>query len=192
MARPREFNELKVKEALMSVFWDKGYEATSMQDLVGATGLLKGSLYGAFGDKQALYMTALAHYDHTRIQAGIEMLAGTEPTADKIANLFNGVIQAAKSGMFSGGCLLCNASVEMAPVDKKVANSVKRTIKRLQKAIESALEAEQEPGTETAALAGFIITAYLGSRVLAKAGAPLQTIIDARDGCLKCIGLQRK
>ena len=64
MARPREFDEDRVKEALTRVFWEKGYEATTMQDLVDATGLLKGSLYGAFGDKQALYMIALAHYDH--------------------------------------------------------------------------------------------------------------------------------
>ena len=54
MARPREFDEIRVKEALMKVFWEKGYEATSMQDLVDATGLLKGSLYGAFGGKKAL------------------------------------------------------------------------------------------------------------------------------------------
>ena len=46
MARPRQFEEIQVIEKLMKVFWDKGYEATSMQDLVAASGLLKGSLYG--------------------------------------------------------------------------------------------------------------------------------------------------
>jgi TetR/AcrR family transcriptional repressor of nem operon len=74
MARPRQFEEIQVIEKLMKVFWDKGYEATSMQDLVDASGLLKGSLYGAFGDKRALYLAALRHYDRTRIQAGIDML----------------------------------------------------------------------------------------------------------------------
>ena len=76
MARPRQFDEIQVIEKVMKVFWAKGYEATSMQDLVVASGLLKGSLYGAFGDKQALYMVALKHYNRTRIQAGIEMLNG--------------------------------------------------------------------------------------------------------------------
>ncbi|MCZ6578878.1 MAG: helix-turn-helix domain containing protein, partial [Gammaproteobacteria bacterium] len=85
MARPREFDEIKVKEALMRVFWEKGYEATSMQDLVEATGLLKGSLYGAFGDNRALYMVALAQYDHTRIQDAIDMLRGEGRSVDKIA-----------------------------------------------------------------------------------------------------------
>ncbi len=72
MARPRQFDEQQVIESLMKVFWEKGYEASSMQDLVAASGLLKGSLYGAFGDKQTLYLMALRHYDRTRIQAGID------------------------------------------------------------------------------------------------------------------------
>ncbi len=185
MARPREFDETRVKEALMKVFWGKGYQATSMQDLVDATGLLKGSLYGAFGDKQALYMLALAHYDHTRMQAGIDMLTGEGGAREKISNLFNLVIEAAKKGVFAGGCLLCNASVEMAPVDSAVEKSVKRTIQRLQAAITSAIKSAVKSPDDRAALSGLILSAYFGSRVLAKAGAPLHLIEDTRDRCLK-------
>jgi len=188
MARPREFDEVKVKEALMCVFWKKGYEATSMQDLVEATGLLKGSLYGAFGDKRALYMVALEHYDHTRIQDGINMLHGEGPGVDKISKLFDAVINSAKAGLFSGGCLLCNASIEMAPVDKSVGSSVKSTIRRLQSAVEAAIGSDISDPSTTSALSGFIICAYLGARVLAKAGAPLQMIIDSRDHCMQSIG----
>ena len=185
MARPREFDEARVKEALMKVFWEKGYEATSMQDLVDATGLLKGSLYGAFGGKQALYMIALAHYDHTRIQGGIDMLNGEGSATEKVARLFDAVIGAAKTGLFAGGCLLCNASIEMAPVDTKIKNSVRSTIRRLQAAVKSAIEpAIKQPGDATA-LSGVIICAYFGARVLAKAGAPLQMIVDTREQCLK-------
>ncbi len=187
MARPREFDEVKVKEALMCVFWEKGYEATSMQDLVEATGLFKGSLYGAFGDKRTLYMLALAHYDHTRIQDGIDMLRGEGPVVVKIAKLFDAVIESTKSGLYSGGCLLCNASVEMAPVDKSVGNSVKSTIQRLQSAVAAALGPEPGDSPRVSALSGFVICAYFGARVLAKAGAPLQMIIDSRDRCLQCI-----
>ncbi len=187
MARPREFEEIKVKEALMRVFWEKGYEATSMQDLVEATGLLKGSLYGAFGDKRALYMVALAHYDHTRIQHAIDMLRGEGGAVDKIARLFDAVIESTKSGLYSGGCLLCNASVEMAPVDKSVGNSVKSTIRRLQSAVAAAIGSELSDAAGVSALSGFVICAYFGARVLAKAGAPLQMIIDSRDRCLQCL-----
>ncbi|TDJ22603.1 MAG: TetR/AcrR family transcriptional regulator [Gammaproteobacteria bacterium] len=185
MARPREFDEGRVREALMKVFWEKGYEATSMQDLVDATGLLKGSLYGAFGGKQALYMIALAHYDQTRIQAGIDMLTGEDSATEKITRLFDTVIDAAKAGVFAGGCLLCNASVEMAPVDTAVENSVKSIIRRFQAAVRTAIETTVKPSVDAAALSGFIICAYFGARVLAKAGAPLQMIVDTREQCLK-------
>ena len=171
----------------MRVFWEKGYEATSMQDLVKATGLLKGSLYGAFGDKHTLYMIALEHYDQTIIKSGIDMLAGEGPVTDKIARLFNAVIEASKAGMFSGGCLLCNASVEMAPVDQSVSHSVKNTIKGLKTAVASALKSNIKHANEKEALSGFIICTYLGARVLAKAGAPLQMIEDSRDHCLQML-----
>jgi TetR/AcrR family transcriptional repressor of nem operon len=182
MARPRGFDETRVKEALMEVFWEKGYEATSMKDLVAATGLLKGSLYGAFGDKQTLYMIALAHYDRTRIQAGIDMLSGKGSAREKIARLFDSVIEAARGGVFAGGCLLCNASVEMAPVDSAVETSVKNTIRRFHAAIGSAIESTISDNT--AASSASIMSAYFGARVLAKAGAPLQMISDTRDCCL--------
>ncbi len=169
----------------MKAFWDKGYEATSMQDLVDATGLLKGSLYGAFGDKQALYMIALAHYDHTRMQAGIDMLGGKGNAVEKISRLFDAVIEAAKAGEFAGGCLLCNASVEMAPINAAVQVSVKNTIRRLQAAVNKAIEPAIKPSDDVTTLSGFIVSAYFGTRVLAKAGAPLQMIADTRDRCLK-------
>jgi len=169
----------------MKVFWEKGYEATSMQDLVAATGLLKGSLYGAFGDKRALYMMALAHYDHTRIQAGIDMLGGEGSAREKISRLFDAVIESARTSVFAGGCLLCNASVEMAPVDTAVENSVKGTIRRLQAATRTAIKSAIRQPDDAAALSGSIICAYFGARVLAKAGAPLQMIVDTRDQCLK-------
>ena len=106
-----------------------------MQDLVAASGLLKGSLYGAFGDKRALYLAALKHYDRTRIQAGIDMLDGDGSPRQKIARLFDSVIESTKRGIFAGGCLLCNASLEMAATNRPVKNEVKTTIRRLKLAI---------------------------------------------------------
>jgi len=189
MARPREFDEDQVIEALMKVFWEKGYEAASMQDLVAATGLLKGSLYGAFGDKQALYLTALRHYDRTRIQAGIDMLNSDDASAgQKVSRLFDSVIDSVEAGVFAGGCLLCNASVEMAAIDRSVGSEVKRTIRRLQVALVAALAPSGVIADEAEASAAFIISTYFGTRVLAKAGAPVRMIADARDRCLQILG----
>jgi len=185
MARPREFDEEQVIEDLMKVFWEKGYQAASMQDLVAASGLLKGSLYGAFGDKQALYLVALRHYDRTRIQTGIDMLNSEDGNSEqKVSRLFDSVIDSVETGVFAGGCLLCNASIEMAATDSSVASEVNSTIRRLQTALISTLSSPGVNAQEAKASAAFIISTYFGSRVLAKAGAPVQMIADARDRCL--------
>jgi TetR/AcrR family transcriptional repressor of nem operon len=187
MARPREFDEHQVIESLMTVFWNKGYEATTMQDLVKASGLLKGSLYGAFGDKQTLYLTALKHYNRTRIQAGIDMLNGEGSVRQKIARLFDNVIESTKRGLFAGGCLLCNASLEKAVSDKQVKTEIKTTIRRLKVAIMDALKAGNVNEDQAASLAAFIVSAYFGTRVLAKGGAPAAMIGDTRDHCLQLL-----
>jgi TetR/AcrR family transcriptional repressor of nem operon len=184
MARPREFEEQQVVENLMKVFWDKGYEATTMQDLVAASGLLKGSLYGAFGDKQALYLAALKHYNLTRIHAQVEILNGEGSVRQKITRLFDNVIEATKRGIYGGGCLLCNASLERAVADRLVKAEVKTTIRRLKVAVVDALKKEGVNEDQGASLAAFIISAYFGTRVLAKAGAPAAMIGDTRDHCL--------
>jgi TetR/AcrR family transcriptional repressor of nem operon len=187
MARPREFDEDRVIEAITCVFWEKGYEATSMQDLVQASGLLKGSLYGAFGDKKTLYMRALAHYDKTHIQSAVDMLCGNASLEQKINNLFDAVIEGVEKGVFAGGCLLCNASMEMATVDKGVQDSVNKTIQRLCKAVTIALKSNGDSSDQAEALANAIISSYFGARVLAKAGAPVQMIIDAQTASLRCL-----
>ena len=187
MARPREFDEYQVIESLMTVFWNKGYEATTMQDLVKASGLLKGSLYGAFGDKQALYLAALKHYNRTRIQVGIDMLNGEGSARQKIARLFDSVIESTKRGLFAGGCLLCNASLEKAVSDKQVKAEIKTTIRRLKVAIMDALKAGNVNEDQAASLAAFVVSAYFGTRVLAKGGAPAAMIGDTRDHCLQLL-----
>lgn len=187
MARPRKFDEQQVIENLMQVFWKKGFEATSMQDLVKASGLLKGSLYGAFGDKQALYLASLKHYNSTRIQAQVDMLNGDGNARAKIARLFDNVIDATRRDVFAGSCLLCNASLEMAVSDKLVKNEIKTTIRRLKVAIVDALKGDSVNEDRAASLAALVISAYFGTRILAKAGVPAAMIGDTRDHCLQLL-----
>jgi TetR/AcrR family transcriptional repressor of nem operon len=191
MVRPREFDENQVTEAIMMVFWEKGYEATSMQDIVEATGLLKGSLYGAFGDKHALYMAALKQYDQNYINAAINMLERGGNCHENIARLFDSVKDSVDTGVFAGGCLLCNASVEMAPVDDAVRQEVQNQISRLQKAVARAIAqaGHSDPGYENSvnSLARFIVSLYFGTRVTAKAGMSTQFITDAKVHCLSLL-----
>ncbi len=188
MARPRQFDEQQVLERLMQVFWEKGYEAASMQDLVAASGLLKGSLYGAFGDKRTLYLAALAHYDRTRLQVGIDMLCDNGNAAGKIAALFDSVIASVENGVFAGGCLLCNASLEMAAADRRIGSEIEKMIRRLHDAVAAAVRSDAGNQAEAEALAAFIVSAYFGCRVLAKSGAPVGMIRATRDRCVELAG----
>ncbi|TNM64460.1 helix-turn-helix transcriptional regulator [Streptomyces sp. NP160] len=62
MARPRSFDEAVVVDAAARCYTELGYAATSVDDLVAATGLHRGSLYGAFGSKRGLFLAALARH----------------------------------------------------------------------------------------------------------------------------------
>jgi len=95
-----------------------------------------------------------------------------------------------KGDGFTGGCLLCNASMEMAVTDRQVKSEVKTTIRRLKIAIMDALEMQAQNQNQNqnqeqaAALVAFIVSAYFGTRVLAKADVPAAMIGDTRDHCL--------
>jgi AcrR family transcriptional regulator len=75
MARPRSFDTDSVLSSVMTLFWHKGYEATSIRDLEQVSGLTAPSLYGAFGNKEALFTAALQHYVDTVIVPAIEASA---------------------------------------------------------------------------------------------------------------------
>ena len=117
MARPRSFEIDEALDSAIEVFWDRGYEASSMADLMEAMGLQKGSIYKAWKDKHALFLAALRRYldqGHERLRA----LATGEPRA---------ALQALFAHFSSGcsrskrGCLALNTIVELGPHDGQVA-----------------------------------------------------------------------
>ena len=73
MGRPREFDTGEALEKAMKAFWANGYEGTSIQDLMTATGLQKQSLYSAFGNKRDIYIACLKHFDETRLRGSIAL-----------------------------------------------------------------------------------------------------------------------
>ncbi len=87
MARPREFDRDEVLDKAIEVFWTQGYDGTSVQDLVDAMGIQRGSLYAAFGDKHQLFLEALDRYENVargeyeRLEVEIEPLDGAASVA---------------------------------------------------------------------------------------------------------------
>src|SRR3954465_11087588 len=116
MARPREFDETEVLRAARERFWSTGYAATTVDDVLAATGLGKGSLYGAFGDKHQLFLRVLEGYRVDRVSGVRGALDGcAEPAADRVRALVRGAARSATTR----GCMLVNSTAELNERDEE-------------------------------------------------------------------------
>jgi TetR/AcrR family transcriptional repressor of nem operon len=109
MARPREFDHEKVMGKLMELFWRKGFKGTSMDDLVVATGLKKGSLYSCFGNKRTLFKLALKRY----LTQGAGALPKRSSAIDTLCQFYTYIIAEADAPKKERrGCLVFNSCLE--------------------------------------------------------------------------------
>lgn len=193
MARPREFDEPEVIEAALEVFWKQGYCATSVQDLVEATGLQRGSLYGAFGDKRSLYLLALEQYATSNREAMHRKIdAAADPVAVVRAMLAS-VASASIGSCKERGCFMGNTAVELAPHDDEVRARLHEIFGALQGVIEYALRLGQERGTWPAersarGVAALLVCAMQGIAVRGKVGIDKRTARAMRDEILTLLG----
>src|SRR6202165_6086198 len=148
MARPRTFDESDVVAAARDEFWSRGYTATSMDDLMSATGLGKGSLYGAFGDKHSLYLRALDGYCVWAIDAVRAQLR--EPGLNAYERLVRHIrAQAASVASDTDwrGCMMSKRSAELGASDDAVARIVERNLKAWRTELIDTLAAPQREGS---------------------------------------------
>ncbi|SMF84005.1 transcriptional regulator, TetR family [Tistlia consotensis] len=120
----KTFDVQETLEKAMNAFWARGYEATSVQDLVESTGLNRGSLYATYGDKHALFLAALRRYDRwlrEELLQRIEADHGPRDAVRRLLLLFRA--ETARPGG-SSGCFLTNTALELAPHDPQVRGVV--------------------------------------------------------------------
>jgi TetR/AcrR family transcriptional regulator, transcriptional repressor for nem operon len=193
MARPREFDIDEALERAMNVFWTKGYDGASLQDLLDAMNIARGSLYKAFEDKHAVYLAALDRYDRTEIQRAVDVLR--DRSAGDGAARIHRFLEDARAAVVRRhdrrGCFLCNAAVDRAPMDAVIQDKVLAMMKRMERAVAAALnesaQAADWPAKRRAEAALALTNAYVGLRVLARSGFPpkdLAAVIrTAMQGC---------
>nr|WP_259652294.1 TetR/AcrR family transcriptional regulator [Pseudomonas protegens] len=170
--RPKEFDPEQIADAAMQVFWQRGYAATSIQDLVEGTGLSRSSLYNAFDSKHGLYTCALKRYQQMT-SANIELLGADAPARELVRRLLMRIVDNELEDTRRLGCLAANASLEMAGQDAAVAQLVAQNFQRIEAALEQVLRRGQEQGEidpqkNPRALASFVVCTVQGLRVLAK------------------------
>jgi len=172
MARPREFDEATVLDAAMQCFWANGYEATSVKDLIERTGLTAASLYNAYGDKRAMFRTALDHYIEKSIGARLQR-SESLPPRDALRAFFDDILHRSLSDRQRKGCMIVNSALEMAPHDKEFRETIVETLGRLEAFFLNCVERGQADGTITSAvpaagLAQHLLGMLMGVRVLAR------------------------
>ncbi len=182
VGRPKEFDEQVALERAMKVFWTHGYEATSVQDLVDAMGISRGSMYDTFGDTRALFSAAIEHYECT-VTCGFEkMLAAPGSPLAAIRRCMQKLADTPRNGPCRG-CMATSAAVELAQHDPPVCDAVKRILRRIEKAFQGALKraveaGELHPRADTLAQARFLTGTAQGLSVMGKASASRATMRD--------------
>ncbi|WP_289137200.1 TetR/AcrR family transcriptional regulator [uncultured Brevibacillus sp.] len=119
MVRPREFNEEQALHAAMEVFWEKGYEATSLSDLTAKMGIQRPSLYAAFGDKKELFEATLRKYNQSHASYVRARLQSVPSVKEAFHAFFAGIVAEGYEEGPSRGCFCLNVMVELAPHDAK-------------------------------------------------------------------------
>lgn len=161
--RPREFDEGKALETALQVFWQKGYEGASLEDLTTAMGLSRSSFYGTFSSKQRLFQRALAHYSRN----GLKNLQEVADTAEEDPL---GAMLEALSNPEAGsrGCMLINCVTALAPNDAEVARIGKQHLEAIEETIARAID-PQDPDAARDKASAYASLA-IGTLALRKAG----------------------
>ena len=140
MPRRKEFDREEVLNKAMMVFRDKGYEATSMQDLVTHMGINRFSLYETFKSKHELFMQALqAYYENVAVPF-FSKLKDSNQGLQVIETTLMELLSQIRSGQSSNGCLLCNTIAELgAKKDKRTTAILDKYLKRVESNFHAAL-----------------------------------------------------
>lgn len=197
MARPREFNQDEVLQRAMMLFWRKGFEATSMADMLEATGLSRSSLYDTFGDKRTLFLAAMDAYRRHRQERLQAMLNDGGPARQSIAGFFKSILSHALGEERQYGCMSCNEAVELAPRDEEVQRLVVADFKGVEDAFADAITRGQKDGSianqeDSRKLARFLSVSLQGLQVMARAGVERENIADAMGVMLASLDTKTK
>ena len=179
----KQFDEKEALDKAMQAFWARGYEATSIQDLVDAMGLHRGSIYGAFGDKRQLFLKALAHYEVEHRRAWLASLRNHHGPRAAVMAVFEGAIGAALSDRSRSGCLLVNTAIELSPHDEEIAEAVATGLEETEEyfrslIVEGKKRGEIKPRVDPTQAARALLGLLVGLRVLSR-GRPEPALLEA-------------
>jgi TetR/AcrR family transcriptional regulator, transcriptional repressor for nem operon len=185
MARAKQFDPDAALDAAVDLFWQAGFEATSIQDLCRKLKLNPGSLYGTFGDKRTLFVAVFDRYVERVSREAIERITGELSGLGGIRGYFDFLIAAIVDGKRRWGCLITNSLIELGASDPSIEAKIVLHFGRLETAFNDALaraqtRGELKPGVGPEA-ASYLVCLVQGLNVLARTKptrAQLVAIVD--------------
>ena len=192
MARPCEFDVDAALDRAMEVFWSKGYEATSVDDLCEVTGLSRSSLYAAFGSKRNLLLRSVDRYVELRTPRIAAILAQPSSIYDAFTALARQFIDQIVAGPGRRGCFLGNCAAELPRSDRaalaRVRQGLESTVATFRGALACAkARGELADGADVGALARFLTAGFQGLRLIGKVNANRAELEDIATTMLRCL-----
>jgi len=184
MARPVEFEKDKVLTKAMEQFWKEGYEASSIQKLLDATDINRGTLYNSFGDKDAFFKSCVEKYNEL-VKADIDATLGNSKlnALEAIEAYFDTAIISAPNKQRVMGCLLVNSVCESINWDKEVQKVLKSALNVIRKALLARTKEMEKSrllarGVKADMAADILMNLYSGLRVGARNGKGPRQLAD--------------
>jgi TetR/AcrR family transcriptional repressor of nem operon len=182
MSGVKQFDPVDVLDRAMGVFWERGYEATSIQDLVEATGLNRGSLYATFSDKKQLFLAVLAHYAERVGSPMMAELADPDPR-QAIERMFAAILRRTSDPTQPRGCLITNTALECPGSGDDINRTIATWVSQQESALYHVLLRAQATGDlprtqDCRALARFFVGIAQGLNVMHKAMADPAALQD--------------
>lgn len=190
MARTKEFDPDAALQSALELFWRRGYEATSMADLVEHLGIGRASIYATFGNKHELYLKALDRYGESRDALMLHELSQAGAALPAVrATVRRFAAEATDDARRQAGCFVTNTAAELAPHDTAAARLVEHSWDHVETLMHSALVRAQAQGElaedrDPRALARMLLVLMQGLRVVGKASAEPGRVRDAAEQAL--------
>lgn len=186
MPRAKQFEVEVALDRAKDLFWEKGYEATSMDDLLSCMGINRGSFYDTFGSKRELMLAALRRYDAMNRSALIRGVAQDKSPREAILGIFRSMIDGSRGPQGNHGCLLVNSAMELAPTDPSVASIVRNGFEDIARffsglARQAQKQGEIPSGRPATEIGQALLALLIGLMVLVRANASprqLESVVE--------------
>lgn len=181
IGRPLEFDPDIALDAAMQLFWRKGYESSSLQELLSTMGLSKSSFYQKFNSKHSLFQRCIQHYRQMLTDKMKTLLEKNGSGKSFINSLFHNVANETSGPDAQMGCMVMNVTSEFAQTDPIIAQIVSSSIESFIDVFEIAIKQAQQQGEiasdkDARSLAHYLVSSMSGLKNMVKGGADRETI----------------